>query len=919
MLKPAFPRTVLVVTVVAVVLTAAPPPLAAGVDRWTPIGLPGGTIDSLAVDPTDADVAYALVGVQLNDLDGPYRTLDGGESWEPVRGELPAFSAEWLALDPGRPARLFLGRRERPDSELTEVFRSDDSGESWVAVGGEHLPLFSVAVAPTEPPVLYGIVGPIGFAVRSYDGGATWQQILASNVYAIAFDPRRPATVYLASNGGFRKSTDGGDHWVLVDRLITGEPMDTIYQLAVSPADPETLYALGSGSRILRSTDGGRRWAARGALPTACGYSIALDAGQVQRLYAACAGGVRVSRDGGISWSDLSTGLPGRPGARVWVPVLATSPSRPAVVYAGTFQAGVYKTTTRGRRWFAAGTGIDDAAVGRLAFQPLRADGLVAGATGRGADCPAFFRSADGGRRWTAFGGPPTCVGFGTLAFPPHDPYTLYVGSVSGLFATRDGGTSWLRLRSQWVETLAFHPTDPATLYAGGDGAFRSPDGGQSWVAIVAPDEVPGHYRNVVQLVVDPARPDDLYAVGEEGIVGSSDDFFLRSPDRGATWSELPVIPTSEPLQIVPGNPSTLYQGGFPGRLRRSTDGGETWQEVPAPAEHLLVASTAPVTLISYGDEGLFRSVDEGETWAALDDWRSCSSRTPTRVAVHPLASDRLFVDGCRGGLAVAEFVGAEPLVLTGSRFEVRTALHDPEGRAHPAAPRPLTAVAGGFAFGPAGDPEAVLKILDARPIDGRFWLFTAALTDAEYTLTVTDVATDVSRDFVHPVGRPTSTVDMKSFPALPEEPAAAPLQAGERIAGTASPTPSGASTLPASPARGPACASDSSVLSLFGGRFALTLFWQLPGGPVTAATALPISDRAGAFWFFAERNLEMVVRMVDRRGETGHFALYAGGMTGVATLLAVTDITTGEERSYFHPAGPPASFADPEAFPPSP
>jgi hypothetical protein len=129
-------------------------------------------------------------------------------------------------------------------------------------------------------------------------------------------------------------------------------------------------------------------------------------------------------------------------------------------------------------------------------------------------------------------------------------------------------------------------------------------------------------------------------------------------------------------------------------------------------------------------------------------------------------------------------------------------------------------------------------------------------------------------------------------------------------LAGPGGPDPPGA---PASAGAG------SPVLRLVGGRFAVTAFWQLPGGPVNEAAAVPISDRAGAFWFFAPRNLEVVVRMVDGRAENGHFGVFAGGMTGVATLLVVTDTATGEARTYSHPAGAPASVGDPAAFPATP
>jgi hypothetical protein len=79
-------RSALVVAAGALALLAASArPLAAGVDRWTPIGLTGGPVEWLLADPLVAGTAYCATS-----SDGPFKTVDGGRRWVRIRRGLPA-------------------------------------------------------------------------------------------------------------------------------------------------------------------------------------------------------------------------------------------------------------------------------------------------------------------------------------------------------------------------------------------------------------------------------------------------------------------------------------------------------------------------------------------------------------------------------------------------------------------------------------------------------------------------------------------------------------------------------------------------------------------------------------------------------------------------------------------------------------
>ena len=65
--------------------------------------------------------------------------------------------------------------------------------------------------------------------------------------------------------------------------------------------------------------------------------------------------------------------------------------------------------------------------------------------------------------------------------------------------------------------------------------------------------------------------------------------------------------------------------------------------------------------------------------------------------------------------------------------------------------------------FGPA-NVEVVLKVLDGRLINGRFWVFYGALSNVEYTLTVTDTQTGAVKTYTNPSGRLASVADTSAF-----------------------------------------------------------------------------------------------------------------------------------------------------------
>jgi len=175
----------------------------------------------------------------------------------------------------------------------------------------------------------------------------------------------------------------------------------------------------------------------------------------------------------------------------------------------------------------------------------------------------------------------------------PNHPEVIYVGtgegffnsdasSGVGMFKTIDGGQSWIHLTSttnndlwRYINRIAVDPNNQDNVVAATDQAiFRSEDGGLSWTRVFS-----GYIQDLR------AKPDDFNVqFATQNSIG-----ILRSIDGGRTWQYSIRLHQIERIEIaisqshpdviwasVAGNP---HFSGFD-RMYRSTDMGEFWQEV---------------------------------------------------------------------------------------------------------------------------------------------------------------------------------------------------------------------------------------------------------------------------------------------------------------------------------------------------
>jgi uncharacterized protein YfaP (DUF2135 family) len=273
----------------------------------------------------------------------------------------------------------------------------------------------------------------------------------------------------------------------------------------------------------------------------------------------------------------------------------------------------------------------------------------------------------------------------------------------------------------------------------------------------------------------------------------------------------------------------------------------------------------------------------------------------------------------------------ATELCLNSSRFKVRVSWRVPsQGTSGAGNAVPLTSDTGYFWFFTASNVELVIKVVDGRSFNGKFWVFYGALSDVEYTIAVTDTQTGAVKTYFNPSGRLGSVADTDAFAGSLAAPTAeSRVQSPESKVENLPPERTlvgrdpdlGPWTLDLGHARAnAACAANSTTLCLNAGRFQVRVTWRVPAqGTSGSGTAVALTSDTGYFWFFSANNIELVLKVVDGRAFNNAFWVFYGALSNVEYTITVTDTQTGSVKTYVNPSGQLGSVADTSAFAPSP
>jgi hypothetical protein len=261
-------------------------------------------------------------------------------------------------------------------------------------------------------------------------------------------------------------------------------------------------------------------------------------------------------------------------------------------------------------------------------------------------------------------------------------------------------------------------------------------------------------------------------------------------------------------------------------------------------------------------------------------------------------------------------FADSTNLCLNNGRFKLQAMWATPDGQSGVAQAVPLTADTGDFWFFTSSNIEIVVKVVDGRSFNARFWVFAAGLTNVSVVLTVTDTQTGTVRTYINPQGTAFAPIqDTNAF--------ASATTAGQGANGHADVNaqsrdfPFRAATWKRESARATAlCVANASTLCLNNGRFSVRTQWATSDGNSGAGQAVAVTADAGYFWFFSSDNVEVFVKELNACSFNSRFWTFAGGLTNVNVVMTVTDTQTGAVKTYTNPQGTPfAPIQDTNAF----
>jgi photosystem II stability/assembly factor-like uncharacterized protein len=563
-----------------------------------------GQIGTMAVDPRNADVAYAAVlghAFGPNPERGIYRTRDGGKTWIQVLKKDADSGASDVAFDPSTPSVVFAGfwqaRRFPWDLQSggpgSGLYVSRDGGDTWKQLTGNGLP--------------DGIWGKVGVSVAPSNG---------QRVYALIE----------AEKGGLFRSDDGGENWELINPSHALRQRAWYYStLTINPRNQEDVWF--PQVPMLRTIDGGKTIEYVKGLPHGDNHDLWIDPLDPKRMIAANDGGVHISRNGGATW---------------YTPPLPISQ--------------FYHVAADTRRPYWVAGAMQDLGTAQGPSDSLKNSIHITDWHGVGGG-EAGYVVSDASDPNVVFAG--EYLGIITR----YDDRTGESRNVSAWPENPSGhGGEDMRYRFQWTAPIAASPHDPKAIYHGAQVVFRTRDGGQTWEAI-SPD-LTRNDKSKQKWAGGPITGDNtgvetyctVFAIAEspmqKGLIwaGSDDGLVHVTTDEGKNWKDvtgaMPGFPewaTVSTIEPSPFDANTAYVVVDAHRLDNprpylyeTTDLGKSWKRLDSSLSqttYLHAVREDPKKrgqLYLATDAGVMYSSDEGQTW------RSLQLNLPT-VSVHDL------------------------------------------------------------------------------------------------------------------------------------------------------------------------------------------------------------------------------------------------------------------------------------------
>jgi photosystem II stability/assembly factor-like uncharacterized protein len=528
---------------------------------------------------------------------GVYASDNSGAAWKPLTDGLPADADERaMSFITGLGDTLFV-------SDGEQIFVSQNRGERWQP--------FAIANTPAGDSARFT---KNFISALAYNGStltiATDDDEESSGSYAIwhgkfVQSPNSSNPASGANPPAFALKPDdsyAGDYYVTKfvahnGSLYAGTYDGFVFKGTLSNDSSAGWKSLADGANI---GSGAGKAASMRVLSMASGGT-----GTGNLLTVGTENGVFRSSDDGATWQNTTTtrGLT--------EPDVTALLANGVEMYAGT-NAGMFRSRNRGSAWTGSSAGLSAAVT--TALKEHRGV-MLAGTAGSG-----VFRSTDNGSSWT-----PANAGL----------RGRFIGAFSSVGST--------------VYAVAYDPYSPANPASALPGIYRSQDNGTSWTLVYADTLTISTLATQTGTVLKSERSfrsiNTLHTVGRSFFAGGSAmeevdttrgsgtasrtvdrNVVLRSTDGGARWirTAFPSDSASEITSFTRGSGTTVFAGTSDDGVYRSNNDGITWEADGNFRKVVTITGdktvntmlTSGFTIFAATDGGLFRSFNNGTSWA---------------------------------------------------------------------------------------------------------------------------------------------------------------------------------------------------------------------------------------------------------------------------------------------------------------
>ena len=476
---------------------------------WTELtnGLPKGPMGRIGMDicRTKPDVLYAVYDNHnmrpnprnaIDTINGQvYRTDDAGATWRKVSPDevdvsgKAGYSFNQLTVDPNNADRIWI---------TGSLSHSSDGGATWGGRGGQRFfgrafgDFRSLWVDPEDSDRM--IATSDGGVFQSFDGGRTnehFQTIRGGEVYALGVDMDTPYNIYagLQDHESWKGPSNGWAGNIGIDDWVTVGTGDGMYN-QVDPTDSRWVYntqEFGSFSRYDQKTHQRIRIAPVRATGERLRINwiapFILSPHDPKTIYA----GAQVlfkSTDRGDHWKEISPDLTNNDPTKINrsaagstivycdISTISESPVTQGLIWVGTDDGKVQVTRNDGANWtdvtenVAAAGGPENVWVSRVFASRFAPGTAYVAKTGRRQDIfkPYLFKTTDYGATWKSISANLPQWPVNSIVEDLQKPSVLFAGTDIGVYASIDGGSRWVALKSNMapapVTDMVIHPRE---------------------------------------------------------------------------------------------------------------------------------------------------------------------------------------------------------------------------------------------------------------------------------------------------------------------------------------------------------------------------------------------------------------------------------------------------------------------------